>query len=51
VDRPTGAPAKREAILGKGQRAEAEHRALLALEDELEAAARKALPATAATTA
>jgi glutamate dehydrogenase len=47
VDRSTGAPAKRAAILAKGQASEAEHRALLALEDGLEAAARGAIPAGA----
>jgi hypothetical protein len=43
VDRAAGAPALRERLQAKGRSAEAEHRALLEVEDALEAAARKVL--------
>jgi glutamate dehydrogenase len=43
VDRAAGAPAQRERLQAKGLSAEAEHRALLEVEDALEAAARKVL--------
>ena len=43
VDRAAGAPALRERLQEKGLAAEAEHRALLEVEDALEAAARKVL--------
>jgi glutamate dehydrogenase len=47
ADRSLGGPAKREAILAKGQSADAEHRALLELEESLEQAAQKALRSSA----
>ena len=43
VDRETDAPAKRNAVIAKGSPSEAENRALLEIEESLEAAVRKRL--------
>ena len=43
ADRELGAPAKRDAAIAKGQPSEAENRTLLEIEEQLEAATRKAL--------
>jgi glutamate dehydrogenase len=49
VDREAGAPAKRDAAIAKGQPSEAENRALLGIEESLEAAVRQRLGGEKAT--